>query len=397
MADPRFPQGPEWRFAVLDRSSFQTITILDRIAYSRTAQFRLGAPATATGTVPSDDPEVNLQHSDGDPYVEEGTRILYGFRREGGTPPWVPRFAGVILQVEDTGDTDRAVSHYTAFDAWQGLYQRPIRNGDGDLPGANGLSFTDTDIDVIIGTLLKNTIDEDGGCMIDAGTAYSGTASYGGTIETVDGTGTSFNFPQGTSVGEAWDQLVNAALCDIILTPIYDPAGRPGITHELNVYVQAGADQTSAIFRHGDNCRLQRLVDGTKRANRIYSFAGTARTLTAGSPHVDAASETKFGTQVAQSFYPGQNQGGAVDALAEFQLAIRAGGRTTVKVTPLPERAPLPFTEYNLGDRVPVWADAGFRKPIVGNDTANYLRVYGIPIDIGDDALENVTDLIAIA
>lgn len=402
MSDPRFPEGLPWRFAVIDKATFATVTILDRIAYSRTVDLRLNAPASATGSVASDDPEINLTYDDGDPFLEEGTRILYGFRREGGDPPWVPRFAGKILQVEDTGDADRAVSHYTALDPWQELNQRPVRNGDGDLPGAKGLSFTDTDWDVVIGTLLLNTIAEDdtndGSVLgIDAGTDYGGTSFYSGTIETVDSSGEKFAVIQGSSVGDAWTQIAQLGVCDIVLTPIYDPTNRPGYTHELNIYAPAGQDRHDVIFRHGDNCQLQRLTDGTQRANIIYAYSGRQRALTFDSPHVDAASVAKYGPQVAQLFYPGQNKSGAVDALAAFQLFLRAAGRTTIQITPTPERAGRPLTDYGLGDRVPVWADRGFRKPIVGNDPANYFRIYGIPIDIGDDALERVTGLVAIA
>lgn len=393
--DPRFPEAPVWRFALLDLATFGTVTILDRVASQRTVDLKLNAPATATGVAPSDDPEVNIEHNDGEPFLAEGVRVLYGFRREGGTPPWVPRYAGVVLQVEDSADGDRLTSRYTAYDPWQLLNARPCRNGLGDLPGADGLSYTDTDWDVIIGTLLFNTITADGPVMIDAGGDYGGTAYYAGTIETVDAGGANFGIVQGTSVGEAWTQIAALGVADIVLIPIYDPVNRPGYTHELNVYAQAGENRTDTILRLGDTlATVTRLEDGTQRANTIYAFAGPDRELTAGSPHVDFASVTKYGTQVAQLFVPQQNVGGAVDALAERQLALRAAGKVLVSVSPLSDRGLLPFTDYFLGDRLPVWADNSLRKPIVGNDTDGYLRVYGLPIEIGDDALEAVTNLV---
>lgn len=396
--DVRFWEGAPWRFAVLDAATFQTITILDRVASQRSVHLRLNAPATAAGVVPSDDPEVNIAHTDDEPFLAEGTRILAGFRREGGTPPWVCRYMGVILQIQDTAVGDRLTSAYTAFDAWQELYKRPCRNGAGGLPGVNGLSFSGTDWDVVIATLLANTIAEDGPCRIDAGETYGGTAFYGGTVETVDAGAADFGVIQGTSVGEAWAQIVALGVADIVLTPIYDPANRPGYTHELNVYAQAGQVRNEALLRLGDTVsQMGRLEDGTQRANRIYAYAGSARTLTSGSPHDDSASITKYGVQIDQFFFPGQNVGGAVDALAEWQLLLRANGKTLVTCSPLPERGPLPFTGYYLGDRLPVWADRRFRKPIVGNSEDGYLRVYGIPLDISDDSIEVVSDLLLVA
>ena len=49
----------------------------------------------------------------------------------------------------------------------------------------------------------------------------------------------------------------------------------------------------------------------------------------------------------------------------------------------------MPWTEYDLGDRVPVYASARLRKLLSG-----YQRVYGMPIQISDDALEHIDALL---
>jgi hypothetical protein len=107
---------------------------------------------------------------------------------------------------------------------------------------------------------------------------------------------------------------------------------------------------------------------------------------------VDAASVTKFGQYWAQQVLPGVIDPVGLVALQDFQLELRKDGRTTVQMSPTPERSPCPFQEYNLGDRVPVYASGdNFRQVLSG-----YVRIYGFPIDISDDALERVQGMILL-
>lgn len=399
----RFYQSPPWRFVILDLQTFETLSFLDHLMSSRSVTYTLNQPAVALGLVPSDDPEVNIPwpSAGSDPFLTEGSRYLLGFRREGGdgstTGPWVIRFGGIIMQLEDVAESDDAFSHITAYDPWQYLFYRPVRNGPDfnyTLPGKNGSSYTQTRADVIIGEILRNTIHEEGFCGIDAGTAYGGTSYYGGTIENcaqVD-----INFQQGTSVGDAWQQLTNLDVCDIVLTPIYDPINRPGYIAELNVYTQAGTERDDAIFAWDKPSRslvgISRLIDGTQRANAVKFFAGLGG-MAAGGQSIpvqsDATSIAKFREYWRQQFWPGQNVADAVESLAAAQLALSKDGRTTVAISPAPERSPIPFEDYFLGDRVPVYASDRLRAPVSG-----YQRIYGIPIQIADDETETITQML---
>lgn len=403
-------QSPFWRFVVLDRDTFETLSFLDQFATSRTATFTLNQPAVATGKVPSDNPEVNIPWPtvDDDPFVAEGVRVLYGFRREGtlaDPPVWVARFAGMVMQIEDTAETDTAYSHFTAYDPWQYLLSRPVCNADGSLPGPNGISFTAADANTIALELLLNTITNQGDVGIDAGVAWGGTGFYTGTIETCDAI--DINFPQGTSVGQAWQTLTQMNVCDIVLDPIYDPTNRPRYLVQFNIYAQAGSPQDSAIFAWDRPSRslvgLSRLIEGgTQRANVVKFFAGQGGSATGGqtiATQTDAASIAKFGEYWRQQFFPNQTVAAAVLALAQAQLELSQAGRVTVALTPAPERSPQPLLEYNLGDRVPVYASDRFRAPIPpadvsSSDTQNYQRIYGIPIEIGDDSIERVRQLL---
>lgn len=399
------PDSPYWRFVITTLDT-EVLTFLDKLATDRTATFILNGPAVATGAVPSDDPEINIEHTDGEPFLAEGVRCLYGFRNEIQSADsdgnliraWIVRYGGIIMQLQDVAQQDNAMTHYTALDPWQLLYSRPLvtyeNSSDGNIAGEDGLSFTDTRIDVIIGTLLRNAILFSGDCYIDAGEDYGGTAFYSGEIEVLDQI--DINFQQGTSLGEAWDILTNRDDVDIMLTPIYDPENRPGYLCELNVYAQAGAEVDEAIFAWDKPSRslvgVDRLRDGTQRANVIKMYAGQGGTAVNGQNvpvQEDLTSIATYGEYWAQQFFPGVNVADAVEALAYAQLQLRKNGKDTVTISPAPERSPLPWQEYFLGDRVPVYASDRLRKEIVG-----YQRIYGIPISIADDATETILQML---
>lgn len=393
-------EAPPWRFAITDLDC-EVITWLDRLARQRTVTFVLNAPAIATGTVPSDDPRINIEHTDGDPYLAEGTRLLFGFRLEpqsSGISAWIVRYAGIILQVEDSAQQDNADTAYTALDPWQYLRSRPVRNGpdfDYTLPGVDGSSYTDTRIDVIAGQILRNTIVTDGPVFIDAGSSYGGTAFWGGTIEACDQI--DINFQQGTNVGDAWDQLVGSNQADFVLTPIWDPIRRPGYTHELSIFQQAGAIVQDTIFGWDKVPRnligISRLYEGSGRANNVKFYAGQGGTALNGQTipvQVDAASVAKYGEYWGFQFFPGQNVAAAVEALAAAQLDIRKNGRQTVVMSPSPDCSTALFQAFFLGDRVPVYASARLRDTLTG-----YQRIYGIPISIADDSTETIERMLA--
>ncbi len=396
----RFCQGSLWRFVITDDASV-VLSFLDRLAVNRTAVYTLNAPAISTGAVPSDAPEVNILHTDGDPFLAEGNRLLWGFRQEtvgSGSSAhiaWVIRYAGVILQLEDVGESDNAMTHYSAFDPLKLLFSRPVQTVAGNAVGKNGLSFGDTRIDVIIGTLLNNTIVNDGQVGIDAGALYGGTGFYDGTIEALPQI--DINFSQGTSVGDAIKQLTDANLCDITIEPIWDPKNRPGIMAQLNIYAQVGSTQDDAIFAWDRFSRslvgISRLQDGTERANVIRYFAGAGGTYGEAALEEDAASKAKFGEYWSQRFWPGQKIVTAVQELAAAALALQKDGKQTVTISPMPGCTPEPFLEYYLGDRVPVYASDRFRQAIP-NGAIQYQRIYGMPVNIQDDSTEMIEQML---
>lgn len=394
--------SPFWKYFLADLSG-AGITDLSKLASQRVVETVLNAPLSMTGTVPSDNPQVWITADDGDPYLAEGTRLLWGFRRESDVAPYYSvRGATLVQLVEDTAAQDDARSKFTGYDPWRYLFARPVCNADGSLPGANGISFTATQASVVIATLLGNTIANQGHAYIDAGVTYIGTGFYTGTLETGAGMVIDINFPQGTTVGAAWQQITNMNVCDIVLEPIYDPFNRPNYLCQLNVYAQAGVVRDDQIFAWNLPGRslvgLSRLLDGTQRANEIVFFTGQGGVYDRPTAPIadDPVSVAKYGEYWAQQFFPGQTQPPVVQSLAERQLSLRANGKETVTFRPAPERSPRPWVDYQLGDRVPVWASQeGFRQLLGAQidgtfQEAQYQRIYGWTANISDDALETI-------
>ena len=401
LAGIRFYQGPPWRWVITDLDS-STITFLDRLTYEATVTYGLNRGSTAKLSMPSDNPEVNILHTDGEPFVSEGNRLLYGFRREGDPDqPWKIRFAGKILQVEDHGELENARTIVTAFDPWQLLYQRPMVNIDDEFPDKAGFfSFDDTQLGVIALTFLRNTILNQGELGIDIGfqvvgnmeEPMTGTEYWAGEFE--DTTAIDTKFEQGMMVGEIWDQVLGTGALDIVLTPVYDPFRRPGIMADMSIFEEAGEQKDDAIFAWDKPSRnlqgIDSLKDGTKRANtiRYHWEQGGAAVNPGGIPISYGPSILKYGETWHTQFFPFRIEE-AVAALAQLQLALMQDGIKTVQAVPAPERMPFLFTEFWLGDRVPVYASNRLRQAIAG-----YQRVYGVVLQIDENSYEQVPQLL---
>ncbi len=415
------PVTPLWRNLVADLSG-AGITDYSKLTSDRAVGVVLNAPLSASGSVPSDNPQVWIPYDgDGydDPNLAEGSRLMWWFRRESNVPPYYTvRGATIVSLVQDDAEQDNARTRFVGRDPWFYMFSRLVRNYDGTMIGEDGISWTDTKVSVIIGELLRNTIDSQGHAFIDAGDGtrsgegsqyqnWSGTEFYAGTLEAapvID-----WNIPQGTTVGQAWQALAAAGYCDIVLTPIYDPVNRPNYLVELNVYAQAGVTRDEAIFAWNAPGRslvgLSRQQNGAQRANRIYFEAGQGGSIGAAAVQEDAASVAKYGSYEAQQFFPGfvantpDEITAAIDAvtsLAAQQLLLRSNGKTTVTFVPAPERSPRPWQDYGLGDRVPVWAlPEAFRELLSGGPSGTqYMRIYGWTANLSDDALETINPVL---
>lgn len=385
----RFNKGTAWRFVVTDLDS-AALTCLERVGASATVNIALNQPATGKLTVPSDDPSVNIVHTDGFPFVSFNDRLVFGLRREGGSTPWVCRTAGLLQQIEDAAPGDQPLSTLSWFDPWQYLFHRIVKNGTSTVR-SGGLSYTGTEAGHIVEDLIENTIAVDGPCYAVMGTVET-------TVE-ID-----INFQQGSTVGAALRQIVALGACDIEFAPIFDPVGRPGVCAVVNVYAQKGETRDSAVFAWGAGRQvsgISSLLDGDQMSNDVVYLGGQGGVDASSDPEVtfpsiDTDSQNRYGVWSEESFFPGQIVPEAVQAFQELVLSLKKQGRRTVTITPASLLAPVPLVDYTIGDRVPVFATRRLRQQIPwATDESVYQRVYGIPIEITDDGVETVRQLLA--
>lgn len=400
----RFPNGTQGRLLVTDLNG-KTTTLLQQALLQAVLASNLNQPWSISAAVRSSDVEVNtLFADDGDPYVAQSNRLAYLFVRDGVSPPWSCRGSGVIMSPQDEGDTDIGTTHFTAFDPWQYLMGRPcFLDGAGTVIGPDGRNFFATRGGVIAATLLADTITSEGvGCFIDAGLSYAGTLFWTGTIE--DTPIIDFNVQQGTTLGQAWNQLVSTGDpsggpggVDIVLEPIYDPVNRPGFLSQLSVYNLAGTDRPGALMAWS---RLNRSAPSASREHdgtpgnfvNVADFhigqAGDPVPLL-GPPPSNAPSVAKYQPYWSSQFMTDQLFVEAVAAMEQQALTLGKQGKRTFTLTPDPLRAPTPFVDYGIGDRVPLYTSNKLRVGSSGRQ-----RVQTINLTVSPDGITSVSELL---
>jgi hypothetical protein len=413
--------SPLWRFVVTTLGG-AALTYLDHLASDKQITPKLGEALEVTLTVPSDNSQVNTLHTDGFPFVAEGVRQLIGFR-QGLSGAYSCKAACLIMQVSDASGTGDARTTVTAWDPWRYLFSVPVFQSSAATVGKDGPAGTngaliDKDNIYYPSSMGANEVIFD--ILVTTIAFMSGTAPNAaqalflditsGTIETCPapayGSATpegQWEIQQGTSVGQALQDIGASGACDIVLSPIYDTV-RPGILCELNIYAEglggngAGTYRPGAFFSWDMPGRslvgVENLYDGTERANHIQYYYGQG-----GPPatsQIDSSSIAVYGEYWAQQFWPGNKIKPAVEVIAANQLSLRSTYKETLTVHPAPERSPEPFVDYYIGDRVPVYVSDNMRQqlPPAGDIDRVWQRVYGIPVQIDDNGVETVTELL---
>lgn len=401
LLDPR-----PWRFVVTGRQSV-VVTLLDRLASNRSITSTLNGPSVFTCDVPSDNPEVNIIYSGdgfGDPFVSFGDRLIYGFRQEGFPSLYELRWAGMMNINDDDAGTGQPYTHITAQDPWTFFYSNPLITDSGTYPSSgegwvvSGQTGNATAIDIL--TNCVTFLADPAALHVDFGLS----GFYGGVIETTDPI-TAISFTQQDTLGSALDKLTATGTMDITLTPIFDQINRPGYTHELNIFVQAGQQRPSAVFAWDLPSRsltsISRLLDGTQIANRVQYFQNDGTPVDLQTPSPDTAAQ--YGQWwILGTLAQGTNRPyGNLLGLAQAQL--QRAGRRTVQISPSPQRSPVPFLEYNLGDNIPVYASKRLRQqlspagPASGTGFLADERIYGFTLDIDDSGVETVSSMLISA
>jgi hypothetical protein len=375
---------PVWKFIVADLRTTRTLTAITTLMSDTTVERVLAESWPATATVPADDPRVRTVF-EGDtfdePFLAEGVRTLIGFRNTGTDPLWEVAYTGLILQVNDAVEDGIPLSHLSAWDVRKYLEYLPVCKADGTLPGKKGLTFTATKANEIARALLTNLYAGSWGDLLTI------------LLNTTDGVDEDcaeldITFQQGTTIADAWAQLEHTGTIDIILTPFYDPHAAPGVISVLNTYAEAGQERPAAIFGWDRSPRsltgINRLEDGTKRANVIQYFDPTATPS-----HPPTTRPRSRSTGPTSRSRPSRGRAKPQHRGARtLQKDLRKNGQTVVGIDPTAQRAAQPVQGYDIGDRIRIEASELIRKPISG-----FARIYRIPIGDRPGRSETVTSL----
>lgn len=400
----RFVEAPLSRFLVTNLNS-ETVTFLDRVASNRSATHTRNAPFELSCLMPSDNPEVNIlsgsAYDGAEPFVEEGTRMVYWFLRYGealsdSAGPWECVGAGIILNIEDSADDEVPGTRITAFDPWKLLYKLPvvaILTGDLPKPGYDMTYFASNAAAIAYQVLLTALVNwPDFNSHIDYDLAWIDDSTATEITE--------ISFSHGTTVGEALDELCRAEeSLDIFFKPVYDPIARPGILAEFHAGPNMGEDKPEAIFAWDRWPRslvgISRQRDGEQRTNYLQYYGGQGQVPVP--PIYDEDSIDEFGLYWETQSFPGKSVpelfSAELQAVAQRELRLRGRGLTTYTISPAAERMPILFKEFHIHDRVQVYASKRLRRPIIEDS----LRVESIPVSIDDDQLARVQSLVVSA
>lgn len=402
-----------WRFVVTTLQG-QTLTFLDKLASERVLHYELGGPSTASMRVPSDNPEINIMHTDGFPFLAEGVRRLFGWRREdevGGAAPWQLRFAGIIMGLEDATGTDDATSLLTAYDPWQYCYAVPCLGvqpfGTYPLVGSEGIRYrgflsggTASPVDIIRDQISRIARPDEEGYFPANGTSVFATdwntvGLREGDMTALDTIDEDYVITQDQTLGGLFTDLMSYAYCDITIDPVYD-LNEPLVIGEINCRPKTGSYQPRTIFAWDlpshNLVGVSRLIDGTQRANRIRLYAGKSGAPL--QPAEDTNSEATYGVYEDQHFAVDVTNPGAyagLQGLAAQEVQFRKNGQITYTVKPAAERAPRPFNEYEIGDWSPLyWSEAMREKSTLVQ------RFVGMTISVDDNGVETVEELLVV-
>jgi hypothetical protein len=314
----------QWRFVLCDLSG-NPISVLSTIGLSRQLQFPLDRPAVCSFVVPSDSPLVNILHTDGEPYLSCGNRVIKAYRKEYDEATWTIRFAGIVWSLQDSADGDTCKTSVTAFDPFQLLTKRIVRADDGTFN--QDVIFDTTPGQIIAEDLVVRTISYAGACGIAIGTlttAPSQTAVY-----------------QQEMVGTALIDLCDTGDLDVW----FDPQDRTdGILAYFNAGPMRGSTKPSVVMSYAapghSAFQLDRSVSMDTFANAIYLYGGS----TSGhlSTNTDTPSQTKYHTYEDLIVLSDVKDANLVDALGAEQLALRKAPRDLLTVLPDAREGPAP-------------------------------------------------------
>jgi hypothetical protein len=408
-----------WRFVLCDLNGFP-ISIITALMQNTTMTFLLNRPSTLSFQVPSDDDHFNTLYFDDFPYLACGNRIIKAYRKIETDKKWKLRYVGRVWNIQDTGDGNVVSTTVTCYDSLQELNSRIVRNDAGSFHKTVKFwphGTTNPGNKYSYGTAIKEMIDRTNThgarpTTIDTG-GYWDPEIFGGSINPAASSKLPLLAYNQAKILPSMVTITDTALVDLEVTYLdtnSDPSKNPIVPApflRLGASAQVGSlGQIVSIFGYAaapkNTASMTRTQDMTTFANDVTLYGASNRGRI--SHQVDSGSGLDtygaFEDVIVESSIHTKI---LLDDLANEILKLRKKPRELVNFIPLPELAPLPWDDWNLGDTVQVHLGIpkshrpGDKNPLTRESRIGKQRVYGFTIGIEENYSEHVTAMILSA
>lgn len=378
----------EWRFAVLAPFGIGRVwrkcTILTHLAQNIELLYQLNRSTMLSFDVPSDDPQVNILHTDGLPFLAVGPRWILGWRKSPATLDptpggWELKFAGRIWTLQDQGDGDTSRTMVTAFDALKHLEKRIVRDFTGGF--RKQVKWWAEPGTTVVRDMVDRTQQYVGTCRID--TASGHWIDSGLTTVAFD---QAYVLPSIIRITDTGTMDLNVEYLDGTNDDFMRLGGQPRL----------GSDKPGAILGYAAPPRRATGFDRTTTldnlANSITLFGKSSKGFDATASDIN--SQEMYDIFEDVSVITDVETPALLNLLAQEEVFLRKSPNDIISITPTPEDSPRFFNEYFLGDTIRIRASKT-PFPATRQTVDGVSRVYGARLKVDAEYGEQVTELIA--
>ena len=380
----------DWRFVILApvgvARAWKKIAILTNVAQDVELLYQLNRSTMLTFSVPSDNPLVNILHTDNLPFLAVGPRWILAWRKAPATleptpGQWVLQYAGRVWTLQDTGDGDNCRTMVTCFDTLKHLEKRIVRAADGTF--RNQVAWWATPGSTVVKNMIDRTQSFVGTCRIDTGGHWVDSALMGAI-----------------KVDQA---MVMPTLLRVTDTGTFDldPApldGSDGNFMLLGGRPRLGGDKPNVVIGYAAPPRRAVGYDRTQSldnlTNSVDFFGKSSKGRHVHSEALD--SQTTFDIFEDVSVIPDVQTDELLQMLADEEVFLCKSPNDLISIIPTPEDSPRFFNEYFIGDTIKLSAAVN-PFPVTRQAISGLQRVYGIRLKIDNEYGEAVTEMIASA
>jgi hypothetical protein len=379
----------EWRFSVVApfgvEGVWKKVTILTHLAQDVELLYQLNRSTMLTFSVPSENPQVNIPHTDGLPYIAVGPRWVLGWRKAPATlnptpGQWVLKYAGRIWSIQDTGDGDNCRTVVTCFDCLKHLEKRIVRDAMGGFK--KQVAWWAVPGTQVIQEMIDRTQTKVGTVRIDLGGMWEESAL------------SSVKFDQAMIMPSIL-RLTDTGTVDLD-TQYLD--GSDGNFMLLGGRPRLGQDRPNVVLGYAAPPRRAIGYDRTQSldnlANDVTLFGKSSKGHTVHA--ADAVSQATYDIFEEVAVIPDVETTELLQMLADEEIFLRKNPNDLISIIPTPEDSPRFFNEYFLGDTIKLRAAVN-PFPVTREAIIGIQRVYGVRLKVDNEYGEAVVEMIASA